>query len=76
MIKDTVGQEIRPGLKAVWSSYNHLYMGTVKRVTKHRVIMQAVSQQGICSYRHMPFPHKVMIVSELPKQTLFWALTG
>ncbi len=76
MIKDKVGQEIRPGLKAVWSSYNQLFVGTVKRVTEHRVIMEAVSQRGISSYRHMPFPHKVMIVAELPKQTMFWAMMG
>jgi hypothetical protein len=76
MIKDKAGQEIRAGQKAVWSSYNQLFVGTVKRVTKHRVIMESVSQRGISSYRHMPFPHKVMIIAELPKQTLFWALRG
>jgi hypothetical protein len=76
MIKDKVGQEIRAGQKAVWTSYNHLHMGTVKRVTEHRVYMEAITERGVSTWCHMPWPHKVMIVPELPKQIMFWAMKG
>jgi hypothetical protein len=76
MIKDMVGQEIRAGQNAVWSSYGRLWTGRVLRVGSHRPLMQRISEDGVSRWRHMPLPSKVMIVNELPKQTLFWAMKG
>jgi hypothetical protein len=76
MVKDMVGQEIRAGQNAVWSSYGRLWTGRVLRVSSHRALMQRIGEDGVSRWRHMPLPHKVMIVSELPKQTLFWAMRG
>lgn len=76
MIKDMTGQKIEPGQKAVWTSYNHLHIGTVKRVTAKRVFMEGIYRGGISSWTHMPLPEKIMIVNELPKSVLFWALKG
>lgn len=76
MIKDKVGQEIQVGQKAVWCSYNFLFIGTVKKITPKRVKMECITEMGVSKWTFMPLPEKILIVDELPKQTMFWALKG
>jgi hypothetical protein len=73
---DMVGQPIEPGMKAVWANGGYLFFGTVQRVTKKRCVMQAITPDGVAYWDHMPYPEKILIVQELPKQALFWALKG
>ena len=75
-MRDMVGQEIQAGQNAVWASYGRLCAGKVVRVVRRRPIMQRISVMGLSKWRHMPRPDKVMIVNELPKQMLFWAMKG
>lgn len=74
---DKIGQEIRPGQTAIWTAYNTLWMGTVKKVTAKQVEMRALSpHHSIREWKFRPMLNKILIVEDLPKAAVFWSMRG
>ena len=71
MVRDKLGQEFRLGQRVIWCNYNQLWLGTVVKITAQRVRLRNIQTGN----EHQPLPDKIVIVEDLPKQTLLWCLS-
>jgi hypothetical protein len=78
MIKDAFDQEIKPGQNIVWTSYNELWYGVVKKVTESRVSAKyGGSAPHLQNHTFYPNPAKAIVIDEhTDKRLLMQVLKG